>query len=419
MFIGIDRQKLSKYWAILLFIIFSGSLFFQVLRIRFTMVIVGITILIFIASGWTIKKINLNNGIMYLLFAFVNFLFTFQNGVDWNAAILLTLRIAYLIIIQSNIEEIEYKRIFINIMAFESILSLACFLYVNVLSIGTLPLYTIEYGSTNGYLLTPYYTVGWTNVGVFDRNAGWFLEPGAHQIYLNFAILFLLADGDSCGYSRRKYWTYFVILTVTLLTTQSTTGYMCYLVIMCAAMFMKKRNSLSYYSWNENNDETENNSINGKLTSRLRVIPLLALIVLLVFESTTGVIEDKFARMETGQSSASTRYNDTIVSYSLAFSHPIFGYGIFNTTVTSILAAYGVVNNSNGLAGFLTGSGLILGAAFLYLTYRGMKRSMPYGLFFNVLVFVFYLMCVNSEGGTVSILIYLAFLFEWNTVEQE
>ncbi|MCD7791021.1 MAG: hypothetical protein LUH55_10990 [Bacteroides thetaiotaomicron] len=413
----INVDSLKKYWAILLFIIFSGSLYFQVLRIRFTMVIVGITIVAFVMSGWSIKKVNLNHCIVYLLFACLNIAFTFYNGVDWNDAIILILRFVYLIVIQSNMTELEYKKIFIDIMLFESVLSLACFLFANALSIGTLPLYTVEYGSVNGYLLTPYYTVGWVNTGVFGRNAGWFLEPGVHQIFINFAILFLLTDGDSCEYSRRKYWTYFIILTVALLTTQSTTGYLCYLVIMCAAMFMKKGNSLSYYS--RNGESIEENDSSNKLTGRLRVIALIAVIVLLVVESTTGVIEDKLAGIDTGQSSGATRYNDTIVSYSMALSHPVLGYGLFNTVVSNELALYGVVNNSNGLASLLTGSGLVLGFAFLYMTYRGMKRSMPYGALFSILVFVFYLMCVNSEGGTISILIYLAFLFEWNTDEQE
>lgn len=395
-------EVIKEYWMILWFILFSGSLYFQVMRIKLTMIIVAVTLIIMFLTGWKIKRNNFNYFIIYSIFFLLNILATFYYGIDINAIILMLLRMFFLIVLQSNTTEGTFKKRYVDIMTFEALLSLACFLYANVLAIGSLPLFHYEQGTVNGYYLTFYYTVGWANYPVFSRNAGWFLEPGMHQIFLNFAILFLLSSKNNCGYSRKKYRVSLAILMVTLLTTQSTTGYMCLLTLICAVMFMNKTDT-----------ENINKSLNG-----LKIMALVALGVLLVVENTTHVIEYKFAGMYTGQSSAATRYYDTITGYKIAFTNPIFGYGFFNTAVTTILKTYGIISISNGMASFLTGSGLLLGVLFLVRTYCGMRKSMPYGTIFNILVFVFYLMCVNSEGGVLSILMYLIFLFEWDNSEK-
>ena len=386
-----------QYWAILWLILFSGSLYFQVLRIRLTMIIIGLTIAIFLIAGWNFNKRNLKFIIIYSIGIILNILFTFDRGININDVILLLLRFLFLAFIQTNMEEIEYKKIYINIMTVECIVSLICFLYADILAIGTLPFYHVEAGTVNTYLLTPYYTVGWRNVGIFHRNAGLFLEPGSHQIFINFALLFLLISQKELQYSKCKYISKLLILIITLLTTQSTTGYMCFAVIMVAVVLMNKSTNL----------------IEGKFAKWIKIGAVISLIVLVLVESNTQVIEDKFAGMYNGHSSAKTRLNDTLAGYRLALSNPLFGYGIFGESTISILADEGVTNISNGMAAFLMGAGLVLGVFFLAWTYIRMKKAMPYGRLCNVLIFTFYLLCINSEGGVLARLVYLTFLFEW------
>lgn len=401
----INKNHFLEYWGILWFILFSGSLYFQVLRIRPTMLIIGFTIVLMAVCGWKITKVNGKLLLIYIIIMMINIAFTFMNGFDLNDFILVILRMLFCIMIQSNLSEKRFQKIFVNIMYFEAVLSLVCFLYADILAIGSLPMQHFTQGTVNGYYLTPYYTIGWKNIPVFHRNAGWFLEPGAHQIFLNFALLFLLANGSELGFSKRQYRSRVVVVLITVLTTLSTTGYMCLFVIMMAVMFMKANN---------------NNNSEKQLIRNLRYIAVAGLLVLVAVESTTHVIEYKFDGMYTGHSSAATRYNDTLVGYMIAFREPFMGHGLFNTTMVETLKSFGVVNISNGLASFLIDAGLLLGVGYLSLIYRGMKNSFRNaGTMFYLLVFVFFLLCVNSEGGALGILLYLIYMFNWQREEKQ
>lgn len=401
----ISKSRFFEYWGILWFILFSGSLYFQVLRIRPTMLIIGITIVLMAMYGWQITRINGSQLIIYIIIMLTNTAFTFTNGFDLNDFILVILRMLFCIMIQSNMNEARFKRVFVDIMCFEAILSLLCFLYTDLLAIGPLPLQHFTQGPVNGYYLTPYYTIGWKNIPVFHRNAGWFLEPGAHQIFLNFALLFILASGSELGYSKRQYRFRVVSLIIAVLTTMSTTGYMCFFVIMTAVMFMRANN--------DNHSERQ-------FIRNLRYLAVVGLLVLIVVESTTHVIEYKFAGMYTGHSSAATRYNDTLVGYTIALNEPFMGHGLFNTTMVEVLKSFDVVNISNGLASFLIDAGLLLGIGYLALIYNGIKKNfINAGTMFHLLVFVFFLLCVNSEGGALGILLYLTYMFNWQQGEDQ
>lgn len=57
------------------------------------------------------------------------------------------------------------------------------------------------------------------------RNNGIFSEPGRYQIVLNTAIYFLLFAKNGINCTEKERMKYLIVLGVTLLTTQSTTGY--------------------------------------------------------------------------------------------------------------------------------------------------------------------------------------------------
>lgn len=62
------------------------------------------------------------------------------------------------------------------------------------------------------------------------RNAGMFWEPGAFAGYLSLAMVFLAIIKERL--SRRAYTYYLIILSIALLTTLSTTGYIVYPLIL-------------------------------------------------------------------------------------------------------------------------------------------------------------------------------------------
>jgi hypothetical protein len=70
------------------------------------------------------------------------------------------------------------------------------------------------------------------------RNCGYAWEPGAFAVYLCLAIFVNLFFANSDANRKTRLW----ILIITLLTTQSTTGYLIFLVILASHLLKKRLN---------------------------------------------------------------------------------------------------------------------------------------------------------------------------------
>ena len=170
-----------------------------------------------------------------LLTSFVNP----QNGIHINDIVIWLCNIGYVLVLQSCIGYRTYMRLYTKVMLAEAAISLISFVIGDLLSL-PLPLLHYEASSVNGFYLTPYFTLGWLNIPVFHRNAGMFNEPGSHQIFLNFALLFLMSDETRMGMSKKKYCWAIALLIVTILSTLSTTGFICLGVVLLTVAFRKK-----------------------------------------------------------------------------------------------------------------------------------------------------------------------------------
>lgn len=385
------RESLLQYWGVLWIIMFSGSLYFQILRIKQTMIIVGITTLIFFVKYKRIKEENFILIFLFSILVLVNSYINLRNGFDINEHILLITKLLFICVIASCMSFEDYTRKYVIIMTLEALVSIICYLYVDVLEIGSLPLQHYVRIAANGYYMTPYYTVGWEISPLLHRNSGIFSEPGAHQIFLNFALLFLLNSQNQLGLSKKEYKISIILLVIAIFTTQSTTGYMCLALILVTNLFKKSNKKI----------KTSNREL---ILSRF--IALAMLIILIVVENNTHIIEYKLS----GGGSYLTRVNETSIGYQLSLLNPIIGQGIFQAKV--ILNEYGILYMSNGLASFLIGSGLVLGITYLVYVFFRMKMLMNQGIIYSLLTFGFYLMCVNASSGVLNP-IYLVFLFKW------
>ena len=74
------------------------------------------------------------------------------------------------------------------------------------------------------------------------RNIGIFSEPGVYQMVINAAICILLFFSQYIEIKPQRRKAYFFILSICLITTQSTSGYLGYLAILIA-MLIKRRAS--------------------------------------------------------------------------------------------------------------------------------------------------------------------------------
>ncbi len=73
------------------------------------------------------------------------------------------------------------------------------------------------------------------------RNAGMFWEPGAFAGYLNLALVFLCLIRSR--FTKRGYFVRFAVLSVCLLTTKSTVGYIAYAAVLCLEVMARTRPS--------------------------------------------------------------------------------------------------------------------------------------------------------------------------------
>lgn len=381
-----------EYLCVFIGVLGMGSLYFQVLRMPImAAMLLGAAFMMGYYNNFQLTKSNFNLYVGLTIALVLTSIVNYKNGFRVNDLVILLSNIIYVVMLQDFISFRKFTKIYTQIMLLEAAISLICFIWGDVLG-KSIPLMHLEFNGLNGFYLTPFYTLGWANIPVFGRNAGMFNEPGSHQIFLNFALLFLLCDDDNFDMKPPKYRAAILLLIVTIFTTLSTTGFIC-LGVVLLTMSLKKQ---------ENDRNT-----------KLKLVAMVLLAVLFVVESQTGVIETKIAGRDSG-GSFYTRYNDTLGGFTGAFQKPIAGIGYFAANKTEALQQYGIVNISNGLASFAMNAGVILTVIILILMIKNISEKFPYGICFTIGAFIFYLLCVNSEGVFMNLL-FLSMLGEWKT----
>jgi hypothetical protein len=389
----IDKKakKILESFAVLWIIVSSGSLYFMVLNMTTCMIILALIAFMYLIMYFRISSTNLKVFFFILCLLTLDYIFNIENGFSAKDAAILLIRLSSLMIIQSCITADNFKRLYIKIMVIYAVVSLVCFFYVTILSHNTLPFLKISSNNINGFIYTFYYTLGWTNIGIFNRNAGFFWEPGGYQIFINVALLFLISD-QNISFGKKEKWNIFslVILVITIISTLSTTGYICFALVILYALLIKRKRSLNI---------------------KLKILVLLSIVALFIAENYLGVISNKIGNIH---SSYSTRSNDTIEGYKVVLNSPVWGFGFFNTIQSSMLAQYGIINNSNGFAGLVISIGIPLSLLYLYTFYKRTKVLLQAKGFLALIAMCIFLLFFNSED-VISFTFFLSFLFKWRT----
>lgn len=403
----VKARNIIEKSAVIVFILGMGSLYFQIQRMP---VMAGLMLAASIAFLLKNRYINSKNFYIFATitaFFILNTVINRRYGFRINDLVIWLVKGFFVVVLASNMTFDRFKRLFVRFMLLEACISLICFLIGDVFNAGTLlPFLHTEQGKNVAYILTPYYTLGWGNIPVFHRNAGMFLEPGMHHIPLNIALYYLLSDQDrKCGFKKSNYTIAVVLFVITILTTRSTTGYICLGVILLAASF-------------------RSDYLKGKWRLQLALVVIFA--VLVVVEIRTGVVTDKLEGTRYGQGSGLTRYNDTIYGYLLATSRPFTGYGVFSDRLSVLYLQYGIRNISNGMASYCCQAGYPAVIVFLYMMGKGIWKYIDLGWKSNVAFFIFLLLCLNTEGVFMNLFM-MAYFFKWkeekkqneNTIEEK
>ena len=388
----IKKMKQTDYFmifTIVWLILSSSSLFFCMLHMEMSMAILGMLALLWFNINRKITVYNFRTlavlfGILLFNMA-VNFEFI---NVDKNMAIIL-IRFIALAVLMSNIDRNQFFLTYVRTLVVLAIISLVCYTFTMLLPGTRLPFQTVSLYNGKTYIYTFYHTLGRRIIE--KRNCGVFWEPGAYQIFLNLALLILLTKPKLFTESRHKkeHFISIIILSLTVFTTLSTTGYLCYIVVLGIGMLNTRKHTMH--------------------SSRTAVKLILALVAFLLIEKELGIVESKLINQ---QGSYSTRLNDTSVSFEIAGRRFLTGYGFSNLYSSQLLENEGVTSNSNGLGSLVVNFGYpVLGVYLIYL-FKRLKELFDMNLITGALVLLLFLLFFMSEPVSI-ITLFLSFLFRW------
>lgn len=181
------------------------------------------------------------------------------------------------------------------------------------------------------------------------RNCGIYSEPGVYQIVLNSALFILLFWKDRLVFKKEKdYNKVLLIIFITLVSCQSTTGYISMLIIIAFFMLQKRSNTLS------------------KTKRRIVVLTILLVILLLIeysINGTNSILHQQIIQKLFGDSKSFTldltmgsgqyRLGTIVYCLDLITRHPLgVGYDVFSAgkdvamvaaSLLSFACIYGVI----------------------------------------------------------------------------
>lgn len=181
------------------------------------------------------------------------------------------------------------------------------------------------------------------------RNCGIYTEPGVYQIVLNSALFILLFWKDKLNFnSEKEYNRALLIIFMTLVSCQSTTGYISMLIIIAAFML-------------QNRSKTQSGT-----KRKIIWLIILAVIVLLVeysFNGTNSVLHQQIIQklfggsnsfsLDLSQGSGQYRFGTILYCLEMIFRYPLgVGYDVFNAgqetamvaaSLLSFACVYGVI----------------------------------------------------------------------------
>lgn len=240
----------------------------------------------------------------------------------------------------------DFKRIYLAVIKWIVITGVPVYLLAEMNMLPTYLLPSFEGGLHSMFLI---FHIGWPSY--FHRFSGIWHEPGACTIFLNFAILLYSKELQE-GNIDKKLVRSIIIITIGILFTQSTTGYMAFATIIAYSIFpLIKRMS-----------------IGRKLFAGLVFILAIFLIV------NSPVVTEKLSQEKTDKTSLGVREMDNMAMLTMALDRPFTGYGYQTKEFDSISYYLDNKTSSNGILYIAACSGIWWILLFVIYSYRGISR---------------------------------------------
>ena len=280
-----------------------------------------------------------------------------------------------------------------RIVIFLSFISIFLFVLIDIIKI-QIPYTLVSTGPYTHYTnycnllfeYSPMYTVSFGGI-TFQRLQSIFWEPGAYQIFLNFAFYRLLFKENVNQKLKSKLIS---LLAVNIILTLSTTGIALFIVIVFLRIYYSK-----YFN----------------RTSRMALIIPIFCFFAIVF---SYLINIKLANAG-GKVSYSLRIADIVQGWELFTRHPLFGVG-FNNQEAFMQIQKMDRGSSNGVITFLFSMGLVGSIIFIipfihnYIRMNRENRN-------SQIVFIIWFLVVNlTEPIITTPFFWLIFAYEIYTM---
>lgn len=335
-------QYILIYWMIIL----VGSNLIYHLKSELTYAITLILVLAFflLKRSYNMKKWYLWFCTIFLITAILT---SFLTGGDLSYGTILGILTKFLIVyvaIIANVEKFVHR--FIQITVLMAGISMVLWLGYTILGNNFYSLFSPFL--FKGYMtkINGLFFIGFNldpNMG-FPRNSYIFGEPGKFQMILNGALFFLLFSNDS-KYTVKQKIKYIALLTITVITVQSTEGYFILMILL-----------LSYLITNKSVETT-------KIRHIIIVLIIGVIVYSMLYAGENNLIQTAFfekvlndsGNFDLNQGTASARTNGLEWYPQFAWDNPI--KAIIGVGASS--AEYG--SAMGGILGFLFCFGLING----------------------------------------------------------
>lgn len=263
----------------------------------------------------------------------------------------------------------RFREVYLNVIFIITIIGIPVYLLVEWGLLPTTRITTFEGASRLQFFI---YSVGWTEL--HHRFAGIWHEAGACMIFLNIALLLYsnsIRDSDVDNPTKWKL----IIISIGVLATQSTTGYLAFMGIIIYCFYPKILNA-------------------SAITKLLYSVLIIAACYYII---NSDVIVDKFAQDSTegAQTSYAIRRMDNLSMLTMAIEQPLFGYGYQTVEFENRAFYLGNITSSNGILYMAACAGIwwvIFYVIFLYVNIR--KQGMPMPL---LVVAIFILLQCNER----------------------
>ncbi|MDK0943041.1 O-antigen ligase family protein [Clostridium perfringens] len=383
-----NKYKFINFILVLLMIMLSKTIFWGGLYKDIVMYIyIIICVIIILLKG--ISRKNLYILIHMLILSGISVFINFYNidNLSWISIKGMVLELLTVAIISSYLTKKEFIKNYVNIMVVISLISL---IHISIVYFSPNFIELISkkiFLGNHPYIISPFYTWGWNDV--FERNSGPFWEPGAFQGYINIAILAIIFYKNDIKNLKYKI----LILITTLITTQSTTGYIVFLIII----IMFGINIIKEFT----------NNLGVKI-----------LIIFMIIGSGVYIISSNNIsnKLEFENGSTIMRSNDFEKSLKMISEKPLAGYGNSYEKLTRE-KSLGIISNSNGILAMTYTYGIIFSTYYIYRLIVGLQDTFTVKSIIKRIGIILIFIILHCTEGLIWLPIYLIFIFQWKYEE--